>query len=78
MAKVNYYSAANNEEAHHSTANNEEPYYSTVNDEELYNSELNMIEIRRNDAYEMPPHHSFQINMEKNPAYVVGRPGTVT
>ena len=80
MAEVNY-SAVNTEEAHHSTANNEEVYYSAVNSEELYYTnakELNTIEMRRNDAGEMPPQHSFQINMEENPAYVVGRPGTVT
>ena len=69
------YSAVNTEEAHHSTTNNEELYYSTVNCEELYYSNAKMIEMRRN---EMPPQHSFQINMEENPAYVVGRPGTVT
>ena len=76
-----YYSAANNEEVYYSAVNSEELYYSAVNSEELYYTnakELNTIEMRRNDAGEMPPQHSFQINMEENPAYVVGRPGTVT
>ena len=90
MAKVNY-SAVNTEEAHQSTANNEEVYYSAVNNEEVYYSavnseelyytnakELNKTEMRRNDAVEISPQHSFQINMEENPAYVIGRPGTVT
>ena len=89
MAEVNY-SAVNTEEAHQSTANNEEVYYSAVNNEEVYYSvvnseelyytnakEMNKTEMRRNDAGEIPPQNSLQINMEENPAYVVGRPGTV-
>ena len=89
MAEVNY-SAVNAEEPHHSTANNEELYYSAVNSEEVYYStvnseelyytnakELNKTEMRRNDAGEISPQNSLQINMEENPAYVVGRPGTV-
>ena len=81
MAEVNY-SAVNTEEAHHSTANNdsEEVYYSAVNTEELYYAnakELNKTVMRRNDAGEIPPQNSLQINMEENPAYVVGRPETV-
>ena len=75
-----YYSTANNEEVYYSAVNNEEVYYSAVNSEELYYTnakELNKTEMRRNDAGEIPPQHSFQINMEENPAYVVGRPETV-
>ena len=76
-----YYSTANNEELYYSAANNEEVYYSAVNTEELYYTnakELNKTEIRRNDAGEISLQNSLQINMEENPAYVVGRPGTVT
>ena len=89
MTKVNY-SAVNTREAHQSTANNEEVYYSAVNSEEVYycavNSEelyytnakeLNQTEMRRNDVGEIPPQNSLQINMEENPAYVIGRPGSV-
>ena len=76
-----HHSTANNEELYYSTVNSEEVYYSAVNSEELYYSnakELNTIEMKRNDAVEMPLQNSLQINMEENPAYVVGRPGTVT
>ena len=60
--------------------NSEEVYYSAVNSEELYYTnakELNKTEMRRNDAGEISPQNSFQINMEENPAYFIGRPGTV-
>ena len=55
-------------------------HYSAVNTEELYYTnakELNKTEIRRNDAGEISLQNSLQINMEENPAYVVGRPETV-
>ena len=75
------YSTTNNEELYYSTPNCDGLYYSTPNREEaVYYSnvkELNAIEVTRNDACEMPPQHSFQINMEENPAYEVGRPRTV-
>ena len=67
----------NTEEEHYSTANSEEPYYSTVNRGEPYTQERNAIEMKRNAAYEKPPQHSFQISLEENPAYEVGRPRTV-
>ena len=69
-----------NAEAHYSTANSEEPYYSTANREEPYYSntqEMDVIEMKRNNAYETPSRHSFQISVEENPAYEVGRPRTV-
>ena len=67
----------NTEEA---PANSEEPYYSTANREEPYYSntqERDAIEMKRNDAYETLPLHLFQISVEDNPAYEVGRPTTV-
>ena len=76
-----YYSTANSEEVYYSAVNSEEVYYSAVNSEELYYTnakELNKTEMRMSDAVEMPLQNSLQINMEENPAYVVGRPGTVT
>ena len=75
-----YYSTPNGEELYYSTPNGEELYYSTPNHEEVYYSnvkELNAIEVTRNDACETPSQHSFQINVQENPAYEVGRPGTV-
>ena len=75
-----YYSTPNSEELYYSTVNSDGLYYSTPNSEELYYSnvkELSAIEVTRNDACEMPPQHSLQINMEENPAYEVGRPRTV-
>ena len=63
------------EDAHHSatkceedyaTVKSEEPYYSTVN---IKRPDACIIELGKNNAYEIPPQLPQRIEVEENPAY---------
>ena len=65
----------NTEDAHYSATKTEEDY-STVKSEDLYYSTVNIkrpdaciIELGKNNAYEIPPQLPQRIEVEENPAY---------
>ena len=69
-------STVKSEESHYSTVKSEEPHYSTVKSEEPYYSTVNIkrpdaciIELGKNNAYEIPPQLPQRIQVEENPAY---------
>ena len=53
-------------EKDYSTVKSEEPYYSTVN---IKRPDASIIELGKNNAYEMPPQLPQRIQVEENPAY---------
>ena len=59
-------SGAKTEEPHYATVKNEDPYYSTV---DIKRPDACIIELGKNNAYELPPQLPQRIGVERNPAY---------
>ena len=59
-------STVKSEEPHYATVKSEEPYYSTVN---IKRPDACIIELGKNNAYEIPPQLPQRIQVEENPAY---------